>query len=125
MIWSNFVAPTGDNLERKDIPVPCFEPAPIVSGVQCFKQENKDFALPDRRAARSMARNACLLTHASIGAAQHIKEYLTDDPFSVGLYCAVENGSLEYDIVKQVISAPFENFGDEYKRLRNPKMYLK
>jgi hypothetical protein len=72
-----------------------------------------------------MSRNACLLTHASMGCREILAPVLNQDPYSVGLFCAVENGSLEYDIVKQVIAAPFESFANEYKRLRNPKMYLK
>jgi hypothetical protein len=98
-------------------------PLPLMkTPLRRFPAEGREFEIPDTRALRSMSRNACLLTQAAMGAKSQLR---LEDPYRVGLYVAVENGSVEYSAVQSTMSVDNESFAESYRQLRNPKMYLK
>lgn len=81
--------------------------------------------LPDGRAYRSMSRAGVLLSAACLPAAEVLKPFLDDSSFSVGIYCAVENGGADYNTADVTKDTPPEEFAVTYKKHRNAKQYLK
>jgi 3-oxoacyl-(acyl-carrier-protein) synthase len=86
---------------------------------------NEEFFLPDPKALRAMTRASLLLTHVCGPAQAHMEEALQRSRYAIGVYCAVENGPIDGPTTKKMIDTPDEKFGEVYKKLRNPKMYLK
>lgn len=82
-------------------------------------------SLPDRKAYRSMTRAAVLLCAAGLPARETLTPYLERDAFRVGLYCAVENGANDYASCKELLGVEQADFSEAYRKLRNPKQYLK
>jgi hypothetical protein len=72
-----------------------------------------------------MNRTAVLLSLVCLKAESTLRKFLDEDPFSVGAYCALENGSFDFESAKAMKDICRENFGEVYKKHRNPKMYLK
>lgn len=85
----------------------------------------RNVELPDPRVYRSMSRAAVLLATVCLRAKPLLAEDLAADPFSVGIYCAVENGPVDFESTKNMVGLNRENFAELYKKHRNPKMYLK
>jgi 3-oxoacyl-(acyl-carrier-protein) synthase len=92
-----------------------------------FPQKDEELVtLPDPRAYRSMNRASLLLAAAALPANEVLGPRLRQDPFGVGLYCAVENGPPDYDCAKVIAHTPPEEFALSYKRnLRSAKQYLR
>lgn len=86
---------------------------------------NEEFTLQDPKAYRSMSRAALMLAHVCQDLGTVLKETLEKSPFDVGLYCAVENGPIDAPTTLQMIDTPPEELATRYRKLRNPKMYLK
>ncbi|GBE05475.1 MAG TPA: hypothetical protein ENH31_06115 [Nitrospirae bacterium] len=72
-----------------------------------------------------MSRNGVLLSAVCLQAREEIDKFLEKDPFSVGVYCAVENGPVDLESTKALIGSTRENFAAMYKKHRNPKLYFK
>ena len=87
----------------------------------------REAALPDPRVFRSMSRAAVLLSVVGLRAKALMEAQLKEDAFAVGIYCAVENGPVDFESAKNIFTAGVtqENFAELYKKYRNPKMYLK
>lgn len=81
--------------------------------------------LPDRRAFRTMSRAAMMLSVLGMEAKTVIEEALKTNPFRVGIYFAVENGPVDFDSAYQMRDISQETFANDYKKNRNPTMYLK
>ncbi|MHB8880702.1 MAG: hypothetical protein ACYC69_04220 [Thermodesulfovibrionales bacterium] len=81
--------------------------------------------LPDRRVYRSMSRAGILLSLVCLKAREELSGFLRQDPFRVGVYCAIENGPVDFASTKQMVGVPGEAFAETYKKLFNPKMYLR
>jgi hypothetical protein len=81
--------------------------------------------LPDARAYRSLSRAGLLLIAAGLRGQEVLSPFLTEDPFSVGVYCAMENGPNDFNSAKQMINTLPSDFAVTYKELRSPKQYLK
>ncbi len=125
IIWSETIIP------EKDMPVQCYTSEVYDGAIRLERTkalssivENKaDF--PDRRVYRSMSRAGVLLSLACLKAKHEVEGFLERDPFSIGIYCAVENGSVDFESTNEMIGVTKETFGDMYKKHRSPKMYLK
>ena len=87
--------------------------------------EERKANLPDRRVYRSMSRAGILLSLVCLKAEDEVKEFLERDPFGVGIYCAIENGSVDFESTKAMVDVTSGSFASMYKKHRNPKMYLK
>jgi hypothetical protein len=81
--------------------------------------------LPDPRAYRSLSRAGLLLIAAAVRSQEALSPFLAEDPFKIGIYCAMENGPNDFNSAKQMINTPPEDFAETYKILRSPKQYLK
>ena len=81
--------------------------------------------LPDPRTYRSLSRAGLLLSAVGLPAAPIMAPFIAADPFSVGMYCAIENGPNDYDSARQMVETSPEGFAAAYKALRSPKHYFK
>ena len=88
-------------------------------------QEKELVVLSDPRAYRSMSRASLLVSAVSLDLADVIKPLIDADPFSVGIYCAINNGPEDYTSASELRNGNPDEFAIQYKRLRNPKHYLK
>jgi len=88
-------------------------------------QEKELVALKDARAYRSMSRASLLVSGVGLDLGAHIEPFIAEDPFSVGIYCAINNGPEDYGSAVELRNGNAEEFATQYKRLRNPKHYLK
>jgi hypothetical protein len=104
-----------------------FEPVyrDSIDGLIRYPEESANIKIHDPRAFRSMSRASVLLSNVCLGLGEVIDPYLKRSPFSVGLYCAVENGPMDPESTVAVVNAPPEKFADVYRKAKNAKMYLK
>ncbi len=123
ILWAKALVPPAGT-ERSVVPE-AFSERMKVAKAAPIPVATLDIKLPDPRAIRSMSRAAALMSHVCLDAAEALKPFLATDPFSVGVYCAVENGPVDVASSKQLAHVSFEEFGEKYKKMRNPKMYLK
>jgi hypothetical protein len=88
--------------------------------------EDKELvALPDGRAYRSMSRASLLISAVGLNLSKEIQVFVAQDPFSVGIYCAINNGPEDYNCARELLNTSQEDFAPLYKRLKGPKHYLK
>jgi hypothetical protein len=91
--------------------------------------ENSDIAIPDPKALRSMSRASLFMSGLAEEMKPFLAPYLEKSPFSVGIYCAVENGPIDGPSTAEILNRSTETFdfqfAEAYRKLRNPKMYLK
>jgi len=80
--------------------------------------------LPEPRVYQVLNRTGLLLVAAGLDSREVLAPFLKEDPFSVGLYCAVER---EHDFLtpKRMLDTPAEEFAATYKSLRSPKQFFK
>lgn len=100
----------------------------IVENVRMHPWANNEIAIPDAKAFRSMSRASLFLAHVCYEARSVLAPYLERSPFSVGIYCAVENGPIDPASTQKILSpdgAAKLGFAEAYRKFRNPKMYLK
>jgi len=81
--------------------------------------------LPDRKAFRSMSRAAVFLSLACLEGVRFMQPYLDESPFNIGIYCAIENGPVDLGSTLATTAVSQEDFAEEYRKVRNPKLFLK
>ena len=96
-----------------------------VENVKRLPFASQDIVIPDPKAFRSMSRASLLLSNICMEAQPHFAAQVAKDPFSVGIYCAVENGPIDAPSTAKILAAPVDDFVQSYRKCRNPKMYLK
>jgi hypothetical protein len=100
-----------------------------IPNVRRIETENGDIDVPDPKAMRSMSRASLFLSSMAEQMKTHLQPYLEKSPFSVGIYCAVENGPIDGPSTAEILNRSTEKFdhqfAEAYRKLRNPKMYLK
>lgn len=96
-----------------------------IENVKRYPVTSQDLIIPHPKAFRSMSRASVMLSHLAMDAAPHFNEQTAKDPFSIGIYCAVENGPIDAPSTAKISMQPSEHFVESYRKLRNPKMYLK
>jgi 3-oxoacyl-(acyl-carrier-protein) synthase len=124
-LWKEFIYPTNDLLEINDYSLSCFSPAFEVKGIRSFNSENKILLGDKRQAARSSSRACALMKYACSHIPQDLMDKLKEAQHKTGIYCGVENGTVDYSHVQETESVTKDEFAAKYKLLRNPKMYLK
>lgn len=124
IIWSQTMMP-GADIESQDFVPACYEGAFRVPNTKALPVEERKVKLPDRRVFRSMSRAAVLMSSICIESKDAMAEYLEKDAFRVGVYCAVENGPVDFESTKQMKDTTKETFANDYSTYRNPKMYLR
>lgn len=96
-----------------------------IAGVVRFPKASQEIQIHDPRAFRSMSRASILLSNACLSLAETLRPYLETSKFAVGIYCVVENGPIDAASTAAIAQAPEEKFAETYRKMRNPKMYLK
>lgn len=124
VFWSRALTPASDSAPV-DVISPFYGEEAALRGVLPLPQASTELQIPDPKAFRSMSRAAIFLSHLGMQAIPELKEALARSPFSVGIYCAVENGPIDLPSTQKMIDLPREQFAESYRKLRNPKMYLK
>jgi hypothetical protein len=124
LIWKNIRKPGPDGIRGAYDPSVYEGRCKIPDAVR-FPMENEQIvALPDARLYRSLSRTGLLLIATSWPGYSAIKGFLDSDPFSVGIYCAIEQGPNDFWCAKQMTDTPPDDFAATYKRLRSAKQYL-
>ena len=124
IIWSASITPN-ENAPLASLVSEYYPQMDALKEMQAIPATDRDITIPNPRAFRSMSRASLLLASVCQGAEDLIKPYLEKDPFSVGVYCAVENGPIHLPTTAAMTDLEEGTFAETYKKLRNPKMYLK
>lgn len=93
--------------------------------VSGFKEVDTEFVLPDRKVYRSLSRAGVLLSSVCLEIKNFIQPYINENPYSVGMYCAVENGPVESQSAYSLKDTPSNEFAEKYRKARSPKLYLR
>lgn len=93
--------------------------------IRRYPLETARIPLPDPRVTRSISRAAALMANLCLEAKSVLETALQEDPYSIGVYAAIENGPVDYGSVVSMKDGQPGTFAEKYRRLRNPKMYLK
>jgi hypothetical protein len=88
-------------------------------------QEEEIVQLPDPRSYRALSRAGILLAAVGLKSQAALAPFVAADPFSVGMYCAMEVGPNDYNSAKQMVHAAPDQFAAMYKALRSSKQYFK
>jgi hypothetical protein len=124
IIWSDALTPGEDAAVEAYAPE-LYGGAIRVERAKALPIEESQAKLPDRRVHRSMSRAGVLLSLVCLKSKEIIDQYLEKDPYSVGIYCAIENGPVNFASARAMMDVARDDFGDMYKKLHNPKMYLR
>ena len=124
IVWSEAIIP-GENIPGQEFISEHYDGKIRIEKTKALPIIDRQVKLPDRRVYRSLSRVGILLSFVCLKARDKLNVFLRKDPFSVGIYCAVESGPVDFASVKQMVSIPREAFADTYKKLLNPKMYLR
>ena len=87
--------------------------------------EERKAPLPDRKVYRSMSRAGVLLSVVCLEGREAIEPFLENSPFGIGIYCAIENGPVDLRSTSAMLDVSREDFAEQYRKFRNPKMFLK
>jgi hypothetical protein len=78
-----------------------------------------------KKLARSMSRAAALLISAAMPIKKSIEELVSQEPFSVGIYCALESVPVDYDCGKKLAESDESHWANIIKKNLPPKQQLK
>lgn len=125
VVWSEKLVPAAD-VPAQEISPDFYGPEGVRLGNVCpLSFANTDIEIPDTRAYRSMSRAALLMSAVALKARDALKPFLEKDPFSVGVYCAVDSGPVDYPTTYELGLVSPEEFGERFRKIRTPKIYLK
>ncbi len=124
ILWSNVLVPEPD-IDSQSFTSEFYGDSIRLSRTKSLSIEERKAPLPDRKAFRSMSRASVLLSLACLEARASLNSFLVHSPFEVGIYCAVENGPVDLRSASAMLRVSPDDFADEYKRVRNPKLFLK
>lgn len=122
--WAHALTPS--SAEPRDRVYDIYDGEFRVPQVAAFAEKDEELVqLPDGRAYRSLSRAGLLLMAAGLPAREVLAPLVQADPFSVGIYCAIENGPNDYASAKSMRHTAPAEFAAAYKALRSPKYYFK
>ena len=124
IIWSDALIP-GKDAPIKEYSSEYYGDKIRIEKTKALPVEEKKVNFPDRRVYRSMSRAGVLLSLVCLKAKDEVKGFLEEDPFGVGIYCAIENGTVDFESAQAMVDVTSETYADMYKKCRSPKMYLK
>lgn len=124
IIWKKAMIPSQDQTPSEFRPE-FYGDALLVPNTKAVEFNEREADLPDRRAFRTMSRAAMMLSKIGLESKEAVDPVLAKDPFKVGIYFAVENGPVDTESTYKMKDMTSENFATEYKKNRNPTMYLK
>ncbi len=124
VLWAKSLKP-GANVPAENYRSEYHPQAPVPLRIKRWPAETGGIPLPDPRVVRSVSRAAVLMLSLCLEAKDRLAEQLAADPYSVGIYAAVENGPVDFPSLLKIYQAPPKSFAENYRAFRNPKMYLK
>ncbi|MBP7845126.1 MAG: hypothetical protein KA116_09940 [Proteobacteria bacterium] len=124
IVWGHSLTPKDNQVPEKFSSEYYTKHDPIENCLPIIATD-KDIEIPDPKAFRSMSRAALFLANVCFKARDVLNDFIEKNPFSVGIYCAVENGPIHLPTTSQLAQIPMSEFATQYKKLRNPKLYLK
>lgn len=122
LLWKNLIIP---DLKKSPATLADEVYGETLENVRQIEMSNEQITIPEAKAFRSMARSALLLSHICMEAQPLFDKALQHSPFSLGVYCATENGPIDGPTTAKIQQNTDKEFAEIYKKLRNPKMYLK
>jgi hypothetical protein len=96
-----------------------------VPNVRTYPKASNEMGIPDAKAFRSMSRASVFLSHICQLGHEAMAPFLAKSPYSLGIYCAVENGPIDGPSTVKILAQDAAAFAESYRKFRNPKMYLK
>lgn len=123
IIWSATLVPGTDVLAEPYINEYYGESLRIPLTKSLAIEESKA-PLPDRKVYRSMSRAGVLLSLACLEGQKSLQPFLDQSPFRVGIYSALENGPVDLKSTFEMLNVSRDDFAEQYKKYRNPKMFL-
>jgi 3-oxoacyl-(acyl-carrier-protein) synthase len=97
-----------------------------IENTRAYPVDSRDIVIPDPKSYRSMSRAALFVANLCQEAKSFLDPFLNHSPFSVGVYCACENGPIDAPSTKKILDQNDPSaFATHYRKFRNPKMYLK
>ncbi len=123
ILWSYALAPLPDILAQPYVNQ-YYGNALRIFATKALSMVESEAPLPDRKAYRSMSRAGILLSLACLDAQPIIRPLLDQSPFSAGIYCAMENGTVDLKSTHELMNVSRDDFAEQYRKCRNPKMFL-
>jgi hypothetical protein len=126
LAWKHAILPSLDQspeervfdvYEQVDFRVPLTIPLPL--------SDEEIVQLPDPRSFRALSRAGLMLNAVGLKCQGILAPFVEEDPFSVGVYCAMQNGPEDYNSAKQMVNTPPEDFARTYKLLRSSKQFFR
>jgi len=124
VLWSNVLLPPAE-LPAQPFRSELYGDKILLERTKALPIAERQAELPDRRVYRSLSRCGVLLSLVGLAARDALVPFLEADPFSVGIYCAVENGPVDFASAREMAQGKASDFAPLYKKLINPKMYLR
>ena len=91
--------------------------------VKPLKIDHASVELPETISRRTLSRAGILLACASLDSIEPLKPFLARDPFSVGLYCAMEPGPVDFQAAR-LMNTSEKSFAEVYRENVSPKIYF-
>lgn len=123
-VLASHVLIPGANIPIQPFTSPFYQESLKIEKTKALVIDSMISLLPDRRAYRSMSRAGLMLSLACLELQPFLKPVLDVSPFSVGIYCAIENGPVDLKTTTQMLDVPDDEFADQYRKAHNPKMFL-
>ena len=124
IIWSNALVPGPETVEQP-FKSDYYGNLLSIPRTKALAIEERKAPLPDRKVYRSMSRAGVMLSLVCLEGKGLLQPFLGKSPFDVGIYCAIENGPVELSSANTLLNVSPEDFAEEYRKLRNPKLFLK
>ena len=88
--------------------------------------ENEKIAkVADMRVLRSMSRAGLILCRVAMDCMDLLNDRVTLNPVRTGLYCGVDQGPIDYDLVEKISQSPEQEMGSILLRATKPKQIFK
>jgi 3-oxoacyl-(acyl-carrier-protein) synthase len=123
-ILSSVVLVPGSEIPVQPFTSPYYSETLCIEKTKALSIDSMLASLPDQRALRSMSRSGLLLSLSCLELQAFLKPFLDVSPFSVGIYCAMENGPVDLKTASLMLGVPDEAFAERYRKAHNPKMFL-
>lgn len=123
IVWADLLVPDPE-VNEQPLASAYYGDRLVIPRTRSLPVEERSAPLPDRKAYRSMSRAAVLLSIVTLRSLPHLQPFLDRSPFRAGMYCAIENGPVDLKSTKEFAGISREEFAEQYRKSRNPKMFL-
>ena len=124
IIWKNILFPLDGSIEKMDFSQYALEKMNCNDVIRFGPEKEKLVYLENPRTFRSMSRAATLLAAVCMPGKGVVDKSLISDPFSTGIYCALEQGPIDYQSALDLSNVSDSDFAEKFKKVTNPKQYF-